>query len=161
MNNFLIRQLTDKHRYWVVELLTSHWGSTEIVTRGRIHHADRLPGFIALINDELVGLVTYNIENNQCEIVTLNSLIEKKGIGGALVNSVRKEAQSVGCSRLWLITTNDNTHAFKFYQKLGFRVAAYHIDAIEQSRKLKPIPYIGIDGIAIRDEIELEMIIER
>ena len=160
MSSLVISKLTDRYHSWVVKLLTEYWGSTEIATRGRIHNADRLPGFIALINNKPGGLVTYNIDDNQCEIVTLNSLFEKKGIGSALVDSVRNEAYSNGCKRLWLITTNDNTHAFKFYQKLGFRVAAYHINGIEKSRKLKPIPYIGIDNIAIRDEIELEIVIE-
>lgn len=39
----------------------------------------------------------------------------------------------------------------------GFTLAAIYPDAIEQSRKLKPqIPLLGIYGIPIRDEIELE-----
>jgi len=142
-------------------MLSEHWGSTRVVSRGRLHDAELLPGFVAESPNELIGLVTFNIEKDQCEIVTLNSLAEKQGIGSALINSVRNEAFSKGCSRLWLITTNDNTYAFRFYQKLGFSVAGYHIKAIEESRKLKPaIAYVGIDGIIIRDEIELEMNIE-
>ena len=142
-------------------MLSEHWGSTLSVSRGCVHDAELLPGFVAESSGSPAGLVTYNIEKDQCEVVTLNSLAEKQGIGGALVNAVRNDAYSKKCGRLWLITTNDNTYAFKFYQKLGFKVSAYHIDAVEQSRKLKPgIPYVGLDGIIIRDEIELEMKIE-
>jgi hypothetical protein len=61
-----------------------------------------------------------------------------------------------------LITTNDNTKALRFWQKRGFRLAAVHRNAVEKSRKIKPeIPLTGNDGIPIKDEIELEMALER
>ena len=57
-----------------------------------------------------------------------------------------------------LITTNDNTHALRFYQKLGFELTALYCHAVDLSRKLKPsIPETGQDGIPIRDEIELQL----
>jgi hypothetical protein len=57
-----------------------------------------------------------------------------------------------------LITTNDNVAALRFYQKRGFTLAALHKNALEQSRRLKPqIPLLGLDGIPLRDEIELEI----
>jgi len=161
MTNIQIKPLTDEHQHWASNLLIKEWGSTESVSRGRLHHADKLPGFIALLDDKPAALATYNIEGDQCELATLNSLKEKQGIGGRLIDEVKNEAVAKGCRRLWLITTNDNTYAFKFYQKFGFKVAGYHINAIEQSRKLKPtIPCIGMDGIPIKDEIEFELMIE-
>jgi ribosomal protein S18 acetylase RimI-like enzyme len=88
----------------------------------------------------------------------MNSLAEARGVGSALVDAVRNAAANAGCQRLWLITTNDNTTALRFWQKRGFRLAALYRNAIEQSRKLKPeIPLTGNDGISIRDEIELEI----
>jgi len=90
----------------------------------------------------------------------MNSLVEGKGIGSALVDAVKSIAVASKCKRLWLITTNDNTKALRFWQKRGFRLAAIYPGAVEKSRKLKPeIPLIGDDGIPIRDEIELEMIL--
>ena len=51
-------------------------------------------------------------------------------------------------------------HALRFYQKRGFVLVAVHRNALELSRKLKPeIPMIGNDGIPLRDEVELEMIL--
>ncbi|NIS38112.1 GNAT family N-acetyltransferase, partial [Candidatus Saccharibacteria bacterium] len=61
-----------------------------------------------------------------CEVVTINSRIEKKGIGAALINAVKEKAVSKRCSRLWLITTNDNIEAIRFYQKIGFELAAIY-----------------------------------
>ena len=84
--------------------------------------------------------------------------MEKAGIGTALIDAVKDVATMARCKRLWLITTNDNMAALHFFQKRGFMLVAVYPNALEQSRKLKPeIPLIGIDGIPLRDEIELEM----
>jgi len=110
-----------------------------------------------MLEDEPAALVTYRINGNKCEIVTLNCLVEGAGIGSALIDTVREMAISAHCKRLWLITTNDNTKALRFYQKRGFSLVAIYPNALEQSRQLKPeIPLVGNDGIPIRDEIELE-----
>jgi hypothetical protein len=60
-----------------------------------------------------------------------------------------------------LVTTNDNLNALRFYQKRGFVLVAVHRNALEVSRKLKPeIPLVGMDSIPLRDEIELEMMVD-
>ena len=155
---FDVIELEDRYRNWARDVLVTEWGGSEVVSRGRLLDTGNLPGYIALVADEPAGLVTYRVEGIECELVTMNSLIEGIGIGSALVGRVAEVGKDAGCSRLWLITTNDNTKALRFYQKVGFRIAAVHVGAIEESRKLKPsIPMLGMDGIPIRDEIELEM----
>ena len=57
------------------------------------------------------------------------------------------------------MTTNDNLHALRFYQRKGFTLAGLRPNALAQTRKQKPVPLLGADGIPIRDEIELEMIL--
>ena len=80
------------------------------------------------------------------------------GIGSALLGKLADIAREQNCRGIWLITTNDNTDAMRFYQRRGFYFVAVHKDAIKYSRKLKPeIPEIGNHGIPIRDEIELVM----
>ncbi|UCF79097.1 MAG: GNAT family N-acetyltransferase [Candidatus Eiseniibacteriota bacterium] len=158
MRELKIKPVQESDGEWIAALLKECWGSTRMVVKGRVLSADKLPGFVALSGGERVGLLTYRIDGGQCEIVTLNSLLEKRGVGSALLAAVRSTAVEGGCSRLWLITTNDNTAALRFYQKRGFLLAAVHLNALEQSRKLKPeIPEVGIEGIPLRDEIELEM----
>ena len=158
--DYTIKPIKDSDREWVRGLLMDSWGSPRVVTRGKIHNADELPGFIAVYRDEPAGLVTYRLYGDVCEIITLNSLVEGIGIGATLLDSVRDAASAAGCRRIWLITTNDNLHAIRFYQKRGFVLAALHRNAIEQSRKLKPgIPLTGIDGIPLRDEIEMEILL--
>jgi GNAT superfamily N-acetyltransferase len=153
-----IVRLSAKYRHWADELVRGRWGETRIVTRGRIHDTTALPGFVALKAGEPVGLTTFNIEGDRCEMVSLDSLHEGIGIGGALIEAVKDEARPAGCRKLWLITTNDNQKAVRFYRKLGFRLVAVHRNALDETRKLKPgLPLTGIDGIPLRDEIEMEI----
>jgi N-acetylglutamate synthase-like GNAT family acetyltransferase len=158
MSDYSIRPLTTHDRRWVLQFIAEHWGSNIIVSKGTIYSADCLPGFVALERGEPIGLITYYIRGNECEIVSLDSTDPSKGLGTALIEAVKHTAHLAGCKRLWLITTNDNVDALRFYQRRGFTLVAVHRNAIEQSRKLKPqIPLIGEYGIPIRDEIELEL----
>lgn len=158
LNVYLVRPLATVDRDWVARLLEEHWGSVRIVTRGQVYQGDALPGFVAVQGEERVGLLTYRFEGDACEIVSLDSLVSGLGVGSALIEAVKKEAVRAGCRRLWLITTNDNLPALRFYQKRGFELVAVHRRALELSRRLKPsIPQVGLDGIPLRDEIELEM----
>ena len=135
-------------------------GSNKSISRGVVHFPQNLPGFVALYKGEKVGLVTYNIIDQSCEIVKLNSTHPSSGVGTALIEAARDIALQSGCKRLWLITTNDNMNALRFYQKRGFVLVTVHRNALEVSRKLKPeISMIGNNGIPLRDEIELEMML--
>ncbi len=157
---FEIKPVTEVDRPWLESLLREHWGSSQVVSRGRLHQADTLPGFLAVQRGQNTGLITYRIEADACEIVTLNSLVEKHGVGSALIEAVRRVAREAGCTRLWLITTNDNVEALRFYQRRGFILVQVHRNAVEASRRLKPeIPFVASNGIPIRDEIELELLL--
>jgi ribosomal protein S18 acetylase RimI-like enzyme len=156
-----IRPLADSDRDWVARLITEHWASSRVVSRGRVHDVRGLPGFVATQDGERVGVLTYRVEGDECEIVTLNSLSEGKGVGSALIDAASSVAHRAGCRRLWLITTNDNVSVLRFYQKRGFVLVAIHRNAMDEVRRLKPgTPLVGLDGIPLRDEIELEMLLD-
>ena len=157
MMNIQIRPIEVNDKGWVASILEKQWSSTSIITREKSYQADQLPGYIAFLDDKKVGLITYHIEND-CEIITPDSFVQGKGIGTVLIEKVKETAKGRGCKRVWLITTNDNLEALRFYQKRGFILSALYPNALEQSRKLKPeIPITGIDDIPLRDEIELEI----
>jgi ribosomal protein S18 acetylase RimI-like enzyme len=158
MSDYEIVPLSDEWREWARALVRDHWGSDSVVTRGKVHDTSRLPGFVAVMAGEAVGLATYATSEGACELVSLDSLREGVGIGTALVRAVEQAARAAGARRLWLVTTNDNLAAVRFYQNLGFHIVAIHLGALEESRRLKPeIPLTGIDGIPLTDEIELEL----
>jgi GNAT superfamily N-acetyltransferase len=158
MPDIYIRSIEPDDRDLIKKLVLDLWGDSIVVGHGVVYHPETLPGFFALHDGEIVGLLTYSVDGDGCEIVTINSICPAVGVGTALIEAVRDAARQAGCRRLWLVTTNDNLNALRFYQKRGFVLSALHPDAVEHSRKLKPaIPLIGQDGIPIRDEIELEM----
>ncbi len=156
--DFKLRALHSSDRDRVAQLIATHWGSEIVVAHGMVYQPAELPGFVAYRENEWLGLLTYWIEGKMCEIVTPNSFYPEMGIGTALIHAVTQAAEKAHCERLWLITTNDNLDALRFYQKRGFRMVAIHSGAVNQSRQIKPeIPPIGEYGIPLCDEIELEI----
>ncbi len=110
---------------------------------------------------QVAGLATYRVSGLESELVSIDSLVPRIGIGDALVEAVCAAARRAGCRRIVVTTTNDNLNALRFYQKRGFRLARLYPGAVDASRRIKPsIPAIGEFGIPLRDEIELEKDLE-
>jgi GNAT superfamily N-acetyltransferase len=154
----LVREPHPAEQARVEEHLRRSWGSTIIVTRGRAHDASRLPTLVATHGEEIVGIATYRLEGGECELLTLDALEKRHGIGSALLGRVGEVAAANGCRRVWLITTNDNLDAIRFYQRRGMRLVAVHSGAIDDARRIKPgISEVGEFGIPIHDELEFEL----
>ncbi len=160
MSGFQIRHAKEEDRPEVVRILKQAWSSPTVVDAGRIYEADMLPALAAELGGQVAGLVTYSIEGAECSVVSLNSLHEGIGIGTALLDAVRGEAEAAGCKRMRLTTTNDNMHALRFYQRRGWTLAALYRNSIAKARKIKKIPKVGKDGIPLRDELELELMLK-
>ncbi len=161
MEQLFIEPVEEDDREWVRQVSIEHWASEIVVTRNSVYIVEEQPGFIAKLDAQRVGLATYRIEFNLCEILTLNSLVPGRGIGSTLLEAVEKEAKKQDCKRIWLITTNNNLEALGFYQKRGYSIKAIYSNAMEKSRRLKPeIPLVADNGIPIRDEIELEKFLD-
>lgn len=140
-------------QFWI-----EHWAGEEMISRGRVYRPEQLEGFVIEEGGEWLGLLTFFVDGDECEVTSLDSLQEGQGIGSRLLTRAIEEARARGCRRLFLITTNDNLNALGFYQKRGLNIAAVYPGAVNESRKKKPgIPLIGMNGIPLRDEIELEI----
>jgi GNAT superfamily N-acetyltransferase len=137
-------------------------GALRVARRDELVHPLDHPALLAEDRHDgrLLGVLTYVVDRDraQCEVLTLNALQQWRGVGTALLELVEQVATRQGCRRLWLITTNDNVDALRFYQRRGFRLAALHRGAVDESRaRLKPeIPVVGNYGIVLRDELELD-----
>ena len=156
-----IRQKSESDRHWLPQFLNENWGGTVMVSRRTSHNLLALPALIAESDGKPCGIAIYHPENSECELLALNAFPPGQGIGTALLKSLLHLAKQQRWQRLWLITTNDNLAALRFYQRRGFRLVQIDRDAVTAARKLKPsIPEIGYDGIAIQDELELELIVD-
>lgn len=159
MSDFRIRPVDSEDGDWIAQFITERWGAEFIAAHYEVYQCRDLPGFVAIEGENKIGLLTYKIVGNDCEVVSLDSLQSCAGIGTGLIDAAKAAAVESGCKRLWLVTTNDNMNALRFYQKRGFVLVKINRNAIEFARKLKPVPLIGAEGIPLRDEIELEMIL--
>jgi GNAT superfamily N-acetyltransferase len=153
-----VRAAGPADRTWMTGLLEERWGSTTVVSRGRSHDVLQLPALVAEAGERRVGLASYCIDGDQFELVTIDAVVVERGVGGALLAAAQRVASAEGCRRLWLITTNDNLGALRFYQRRGLRLVAVHPGDVDRAREIKPqIPAVGSFGIAIHDELELEV----
>ena len=145
-----------------LEEFLQRWHSLRVARLGILEHPLDHTMLVAERDGRLVGALTYVVRDADCEVLTLHADDRGKGLGSALIAEVKKIARRAGCTRLWLITTNDNLDALRFYQRRGFRLAALHQGAVDDSRsRLKPeIPAVGDYNIPIRDELELEQEID-
>jgi ribosomal protein S18 acetylase RimI-like enzyme len=132
-----------------------------IISSG-VFDCSALDGFAVVSGeDQIMGLLTYVVYKHECEVISLDSVFEGRGIDSALLREVERMAIQNKCDRVKLITTNDNLSALKFYQKRGFELVKIHKNAVQRAREIKPeIPLIGNDGIPLKDEIELEKVLK-
>ena len=142
---------------WAEGVLDREFGGRWQARRGELLDVLALPGFVAEGGGERVGLLTYRVEGDECELAVLIALRARGGVGSALVDAL---LTAVGhLARIWVVTTNDNLDALRFYQRRGFTLSALRPRAADIARgTLKPsISRVGEYGIPLRDELELEL----
>lgn len=154
-----VRPLADSDSAWAIQVEAESWSQPVVARLGELVDPSELPGFVAFLDGRRAGLASYAVRGEECELVMIRSLREGRGVGRALLDAVRDAAVRTGCTRLWLITTNDNLRALELYQRWGMEIIAFHRDAVtEARRRLKPsIPERGKHGIPIAHELELEI----
>lgn len=151
----------DKDLPWVETLLREHLDAHHSMGSDPLPVVARLPGFVAISDEQLVGLITYRFQEKECEIVTLISTRPGRGIGNSLVDEVKKTASVKDCERVWTLVTNDKLRALRFFQRRGFSMVRVYRNAVTESRGLiSGIPLSGEHGIPIRDQIELELVLD-
>lgn len=156
-----IERISNETRELVNQFFIDNWFSTDMSIRGEIIDGTKLDGFLLQEKNTIIGLVTYTFFGDICEIVSLDSKRENIGIGSALLKEIEKIAIDNNCKKMRLITTNDNMRALQFYQKRGYCLTKLYPNAMEEVRKVKPnVPALGDNDIPLRDEIELEKILE-
>ena len=154
-----IREIRPEERGELDRVVVGNWGSPYVVSRGSLHRVSELPCLLATDGDRWLGVAAYRLRAGACELILLEAFEPGHGTGTALLDAVLDRASVAGAHRVWLVTTNDNVDALRFYQRRGMRLVRLWPDAVTQARKLlKPeIPLIGDEGIPIRDELELEI----
>ena len=143
---------------WAVGLLDEMFGGRLQARRGQLIDALGVPGLVAVDDaDHRLGMLMYQRVASECELVAIAASRGRHGVGTALLEAL--QARLADGDRIWLVTTNDNLDALRFYQRRGFSLCALRAGAVDDSRRrLKPsISLTGAYGIPLRDELELEL----
>lgn len=147
------RAATKQDADWIAKLLVQRWGGTTIIAHGQAFDLLALP---ALVADPERGLATYRLKGNDAELMSLDAVSPGQGVGTLLIEALAELLREQGIASLWVMTTNDNIAALRFYQRRGFELRRVRPGAVHEARLLKPAtPEIGNHGIPIRDEIDL------
>lgn len=156
----LVRPRAECDELAVAEFLR-HRVADVVARAGRLERALNHPALLAVEGATLAGVLTYVLAADSCEILTLHAAQRGRGAGTALIAAVEQLARDHSCRRLWVVTTNDNLDALRFYQRRGFCLAELHPGGVTASRAaLKPeIPRCGDYDIPIRDELVLEKLL--
>lgn len=156
-------------------MFAATWGEPRVAARGRLYDLRTLPTLVATRavvassprdsggtnegfepSEQIVGVLTYEIDGDSIEVVSIEAVPAHKGTGTALLAAAVELGKAEGLARLLLVTTNDNIDALRFYQRRGLHILEVRPDGVAESREVKPsIPLIGSYGIPMRDEIVL------
>lgn len=154
-----VRPLRPDERAWARSFLLERWGGETVVGHGVEFRPAELDAFVAQDDDgTLVGLLTFVPDGDVLEIVTVDALRPREGIGSALLLEAIERAHAAACRIVRVMTTNDNAPAIALYERLGFRIAEVREGAVARAREMKPsIPLVGVGGTPISDEIVFEL----
>jgi GNAT superfamily N-acetyltransferase len=153
MSTISVRAAEDRDRDTIDAFHEKVWGGPYVVAHDQRFDLRTLPTLVA--EDEtrqFRGALAWRMDGDALEIVSIAAVTPGDGAGTALLEAAAKRTR-----KTWLVTTNDNLRALRFYQRRGMRIAAVDRGAVDRARALKPeIPLIGEDGIEIHDELRLE-----
>jgi|GEM_PF-1667667 len=151
-----IKPISDTDRIWLPVWISQRWRTETLVFRGEKNSPAELPGFVAFMHKMPVGVITYRIKDEACQIISLDTVVHGKGIGISLLEKVLELMQEQKTHKIRMLTTNDNVKRMEFLENAGFKkVKVYEDEVVKYSRKVKPeIQPYGYEHIPIKDEIE-------
>ena len=154
-----VRVLTPADEPEAERLLDAELGGRHQARLGEVHDVLALDGIVAEVDGQLAGVAVYRVDGDRAELaaITVAGPHRRGGAGEALLEEVCAAIKEGGARELWLVTTNDNLDALRFYQRRGFVLAELHAGGVDRARAtLKPsIPELGLHGIPMRDELVL------
>ena len=129
--NELAKQVHELHVNWRPDLFLS---VDEVISKENFEEMLQAKEiFIAKIQDEIVGYITFNIKekNNpsmryrkqlQIEVICVDEKARGKGIGTQLLKYVKQYGKENDCTDIYLTVNEENASAIKMYEEFGFKV---------------------------------------
>lgn len=129
--NKLAKQVHELHVNWRPDLFFS---VDEVISKECFEEMIQVKEiFVAKIQDEIVGYMTFNIKekNNpsmryrkqlQIEAICVDEKNREKGIATELLKYAKKFGKENNCTDIYLAVNEENENAIKVYEKFGFKV---------------------------------------
>jgi ribosomal protein S18 acetylase RimI-like enzyme len=159
MGDIAVRELQATDAAYQRAALVRHTAGPLIASRGRLYDGMAFGGHLAVLDGEPVGVAVVRPDDDgSAEVLFIATDRPGAGVGAALLTACADGARAAGAERVWLVTTNDNTPAIRFFQRQGWDLVALHHGAVSASRARKPtIPRWGHAGSEIRHELVFEL----
>lgn len=156
-----VRDFEPRDHDWARRLIGEHQGGDHRVARlGELLDPLAQEGIVAEQDGRPVGLLTVHETDRGLEILSLHSETQGIGAGTRLLETALRVAAASNAPRLWLVTTNDNLDAMRWYLRRGMTVAGVHAGAVARDRETLELRLPATNptnGIPIRDLVELEL----
>ena len=156
-----VRDFEAADHAWARRLIGAHQGGDHRVARlGELLDPTEQEGIVAELDGRPIGLLTVHETDRGLEVLTLHSEVGGVGAGTRLLETALRVAEASHAPRLWLVTTDANLDAIRWYLRRGLTVARVHPGAVDADRAtIKPtIPATNPENERpIRDLIELEI----
>jgi GNAT superfamily N-acetyltransferase len=110
---------------------------------------------------EVTGLVTWRVDDESAEIVTIDAFVSGGGIGRRLLALAEEELQAQGVRRVTVVALEGAVHALTFYIKCGYRHHMVHTGAIDAARKHKFVPELNNEGTPLHDMWGFEKMLDQ
>ena len=94
---------------------------------------------LAEIDGQPVGFLSWLAENDGVEVLAVACSTRLRGAGRVLMRAAATAATAAGARRVWLVTTDTNTGAQAFYERLGYTLVERRVGAVDECRtRYKP-----------------------
>lgn len=150
----IAKAVSERETKKIRELVKAFWGEEEQLTFDKKFVAAKLPVYVARVDKDIAGFVSFADEDEAIIVVALGILPEYQnaGVGRSLIARVETKAKRLRKKRMLVSTSNDDLPALAFYQSIGFQIYEVKPDAIaEKHGEILE----GIGGLPIRDELRL------
>jgi N-acetylglutamate synthase-like GNAT family acetyltransferase len=124
---------------WIVQAARDVLGSEYQVHSQRQFVVTDVDVLIAERSAEPIGFLAWELRDDTCETLAIACTHRGEGAGTALMEALHRLAAERGCRRLKVVTTDVNVGARRFYERLGYDIAAIREGAVDECRlRYKP-----------------------
>ena len=152
-----VRLATNEDWGWIEENAGAI-GGPQVVSCGTLYTLRDYEGFVATADNQRLGFAVLRED----ELLGIAATQSGHGVGSRLMDHCESLLRTREYSSIWLVTTNDNLDAMRFYQRRGYLLDELHKDAFEEVKRLKGISgeVLGNFEIPIRDELVFRKALE-